>query len=177
MTSPRLPSRCLQRRAAADHQRGFALVVSVIFLAILTALGINAMRNSAMEERMAANTQQQSFSFQSAETGLTVGFSSAAAATTSDTRASSKRSFLIVDGAYCDPAATPGCDSGANNANSATLTTSVWYKVEGKVPPEGHSLDGPFATHHFSMSSDARHGTTRTELLQGFRRLGPSGDQ
>ncbi len=157
-------------------QEGFALVVSMIFLAILTVLGINAMRSSSLEEKMAANTQQQSFAFQSAETGLTVALGTAAAATTNQTRESSKKSHKIVEGALCDPVESPGCDSGADKIDVATIETSVWYKMEGKVPPPGHSLDGPFATHHFSTWSRADYGTTRAELLQGFRRLGPSGD-
>lgn len=159
----------------ASREEGFALVVSVIFLGILTALGINAMRTSALEEKMAANTEQQSFAFQSAETGLTIGFSTAPSATTSQTLDNAKKQYQIVNGAVTELG--DNCNRNPAGAKTVNLCMSVGYKIEGKVPPAGHSLDGPFATHHFSMMSEARYGTTRTELHQGFRRLGPSGDQ
>ncbi len=157
------------------REQGFALVVSIIFLGILTALGINAMRTSALEEKMASNTEQQSFAFQSAETGLTIGFSTAPSATTSQTLDNSKKQYKIVNGTVTELG--DNCNRTPAGGKTVDLCMAVGYKVEGRVPPEGHSLDGPFATHHFSMLSEANYGTTRTELHQGFRRLGPSGEQ
>jgi len=51
-------------------QRGTALVMTLVFLVLLTMLGITAINTSTLEERMAGNTKDQNLSFQAAETAL-----------------------------------------------------------------------------------------------------------
>lgn len=53
-----------------QHQRGIALVVALIFLLMLTILGVSAMNTSALEGRMAGNTQENNRAFQGAESAL-----------------------------------------------------------------------------------------------------------
>ncbi len=50
------------------------LIISLVMLVILTLLGISAMSTTTLEERMAANLQEQNRSFQAAETGLDLAF-------------------------------------------------------------------------------------------------------
>ena len=52
------------------RQQGVALVVALIFLAVLTILGVAIARNSSMEERMAGNTRDRDLAFQAAEAAL-----------------------------------------------------------------------------------------------------------
>lgn len=54
----------------ARHQGGTALVMSLIFLLILTILGVGALNTTALQEKMAANSKEKNTAFQSAETGL-----------------------------------------------------------------------------------------------------------
>lgn len=56
---------CLQHA-----QRGTALVMTLVFLVLLTMLGIAGINTSTLEERMAGNTKDQNLSFQAAETAL-----------------------------------------------------------------------------------------------------------
>lgn len=58
---------------ARRQQRGVVLVVALIFLLILTLLGINAMDTTVLETKMAANTQEVNHAFQTAEVGLLEG--------------------------------------------------------------------------------------------------------
>ena len=51
-------------------QRGAALIVALIMLVIMALLGVAAMQNTTMEERMAGNVRQQYRAFQAAEAGL-----------------------------------------------------------------------------------------------------------
>lgn len=55
------------------QQRGVALIVALIFLAMLALLGATAARNSVLEERMASNTRDRDLAFQSAEAALLDG--------------------------------------------------------------------------------------------------------
>ena len=54
-------------------QRGITLVIAMIFLLILTMLGVTAMQSTVMEERIAGNTRDKDMAFQSAEAGLRAG--------------------------------------------------------------------------------------------------------
>ncbi len=48
-------------------QRGMALITSLIFLALLTLIGVTAMQTTTMEERMAGNLVSETEAFQRAE--------------------------------------------------------------------------------------------------------------
>lgn len=52
-------------------QRGMVLVTSLIFLVLLTLLGVAAMSTTSLQEKMAGNTKDQNLAFQSAESALT----------------------------------------------------------------------------------------------------------
>jgi len=51
-------------------QRGAVLVISLLFLVILTILGVTAMTTTTFEERMAGNTRDVGLAFQAAEAAL-----------------------------------------------------------------------------------------------------------
>jgi type IV pilus assembly protein PilX len=51
-------------------QRGSALIVSLIFLVILTLLGITAASVTSQEERMAGNTRDRDLAFEAAEAAM-----------------------------------------------------------------------------------------------------------
>lgn len=54
-------------------QAGMALTVSLIFLLLMTMLGVSAMQISVTQERMAGNLRDRNLSFQAAEAGLRAG--------------------------------------------------------------------------------------------------------
>lgn len=56
-----------------SRQRGMVLIVSLVMLLALTLLGLAAMQNSSLEERMAGNTRAENLAFQSTEAALRAG--------------------------------------------------------------------------------------------------------
>lgn len=60
----------------ASQQSGMALIVSLVFLLLLTLLGISSMRNANLQEKMAGSISLRNLSFQSAEAILRFGESS-----------------------------------------------------------------------------------------------------
>ncbi len=56
-----------------SQQRGMALMMGLIFLVVLTLLGMAAMRGTLLEERMAGNARDRDLAFQAAEAGLRAG--------------------------------------------------------------------------------------------------------
>lgn len=74
MTIKAQRSRVLATVASIDRhaarQRGAVLITSLIFLIIITLIGITAMQNAVLEERMAGNMHDRNLAFQSAEAAL-----------------------------------------------------------------------------------------------------------
>lgn len=54
-------------------ERGSALAIALVFLLVLTLLGLSAMRGSNLQERMAGNLRDRNMAFQSAEAALRAG--------------------------------------------------------------------------------------------------------
>jgi type IV pilus assembly protein PilX len=57
----------------AKHQRGVALIMALVFLILLTLLGLTSINTTTLEEKMANNTRDRDLAFQSAETALVAG--------------------------------------------------------------------------------------------------------
>lgn len=58
------------RPSIASNQRGVVLAVALIFLLVLTLIGVSVIGTSSLEERMAGNLQAHTQAFQAAETGI-----------------------------------------------------------------------------------------------------------
>lgn len=54
-------------------QRGMALLVSLVFLLLLTLIGISSMQNATLQEKMASSVTLRNQSFQIAEAALRIG--------------------------------------------------------------------------------------------------------
>ena len=54
----------------ASTQNGSVLLISLVILLILTIVGVSAMRNTTLEEKMAGNMRDKGLSFQAAEATL-----------------------------------------------------------------------------------------------------------
>jgi len=61
------------RVGAMGHQGGIALVVTLIFLALLTLIGVASMRTTTIEEQMAGNLRTSAIGQEAAEAALRVG--------------------------------------------------------------------------------------------------------
>lgn len=59
--------------ASVHKQFGVALVMALVFLVILTILGIAAMSSTNLQEKMAGNQKDRNLAFQAAETALIKG--------------------------------------------------------------------------------------------------------
>ncbi|MBJ2349936.1 MULTISPECIES: pilus assembly PilX family protein [Pseudomonas] len=54
-------------------QRGMALLVSLVFLLLLTLIGLSSMQSATLQEKMTSSVMQRNQSFQLAEAALRVG--------------------------------------------------------------------------------------------------------
>lgn len=62
-----------RRDVSMSNQHGMVLLVSLIFLLLLSMIGISSMQNAALQEKMAGSLQLRNQSFQRAEAALRIG--------------------------------------------------------------------------------------------------------
>lgn len=55
------------------NQHGMVLLISLIFLLLITLIGISSLKNAALQEKMAGSVQLRNQSFQRAEAALRIG--------------------------------------------------------------------------------------------------------
>lgn len=60
-------------RHSRPIQRGTALIMAMVFLLILTLIGVTSMTTAALEEKMAGNMGDKNIAFQTAESALVEG--------------------------------------------------------------------------------------------------------
>jgi len=119
-----------------ERQSGAVLIISLILLLIMTLLGVTTMNTTALQEKMAGNSQEVNRAFQAAETGLSQAFADTTALDLND-----------YDG---DP---------VQIADKVGLTTEYDVSFEGWTNPPTGSLYSAtsFQAAHFDMQST---GTT-----------------
>lgn len=52
------------------RQRGMALIIAIVFMLLLSILGLSAMQNTILQERMAGNHRDHGMAFQAAEAAM-----------------------------------------------------------------------------------------------------------
>jgi type IV pilus assembly protein PilX len=72
-------TRVFQQASAQRGQRGMVLIISLVILLSLTLLGLAAIQNTSLEERMAGNLRAENIAFQAAEAALRSGEAAIAA--------------------------------------------------------------------------------------------------
>jgi len=71
-TTPAFRNRC-GTIGAYRRQRGITLIMSLLFLLLLTILGVTAINMSTLQEKMSGNLRDQDVAFQAAESALRYG--------------------------------------------------------------------------------------------------------
>ncbi len=139
------------------RQRGTALIVGLIFLLVLTLIGISTMSTARLEQKMVANTQFSEWAFRDAESGIEVTFTEADIFGTLDSD---------DDGQYDVTLHTYG----------TTTKTGTRYMGAGLVPFGGFSLDAGMAAHHYEVTATGQAASGAVAVLrQGFYKIGPGG--
>jgi type IV pilus assembly protein PilX len=79
-----------------SRQRGAALIVGLVFMLVLTVLGVSGINMATLELEMAENTQASELAFQAAETGIEVALSGPVSTSTTQ----SYTAVTVGDGTY-----------------------------------------------------------------------------
>jgi type IV pilus assembly protein PilX len=63
----------MNRTPIKNRQRGMALLVSLVFLLLLTLIGLSSMQSATLQEKMTSSVMLRNQSFQAAEAALRIG--------------------------------------------------------------------------------------------------------
>lgn len=142
-----------------DRQKGFVLVMALVFLALLTIIGVTAMGTTSLEEKMAGNMKDRNLAFQAAESALLAAERWYEVQTTKPVFPDTANGLYVTDSTSavtnwdavnwssanvvtypCTPTLTSGCGSGVDKVN-----TQPKYIIEdlGELPEEKGSIVSP----------------------------------
>lgn len=143
------------KRLAPARQTGSALIVAMIFLVILTILGISTMSTSRLELKMANNNQIAATAFQMAESGIEATLDAAA---------------LNLQNLPQSPNATAYVLPLTQTAG--TTTTSTNYIMDSNIVA-GNSINNSTALHYRTTSTSTVAGGGSATHIQGFYIIAP----
>jgi type IV pilus assembly protein PilX len=141
-----------------DRQKGFVLIMALVFLALLTIIGVTAMSTTSLEEKMAGNMKDRNLAFQAAETALLAAERWYEIQTTKPVFPDTANGLYVTDSTSavsnwdavnwstsivtfpCTPTTTSSCGSGV-----AKINTQPKYIIEdlGELPEEKGSIVSP----------------------------------
>ncbi|MGK0172848.1 MAG: hypothetical protein ACI9W2_004589 [Gammaproteobacteria bacterium] len=146
------------RAGTKPAQRGSALIVAMVFLIIMTILGLSSMNTSRMELRIANNTQFADLAFQAAESGIDLLLSTDSLKSKLNTDETDLVG-LKLDYPKLGPKKTP----------AASASASARYVTAGHAP--GYSISTP-ALHYQITSTGKAAAGGESQNVQGFFIIG-----
>lgn len=138
------------------RQVGAVLITALVLLVIMTLLGLTTMSTSYLEERMAANSQEISRSFQVADAGLTQAFLNADSLNTTD--------------------AVTETITGVGGYNATINYTASLRQVSrlGRSADSREIWGANYGKYHFELESNGlTRGGVATRLIGGIAQIGP----
>lgn len=141
-----------------ENQKGFVLVMALVFLVLLTIIGVTAMNTTSLEEKMAGNMKDRNLAFQAAETALLAAERWYETQSTKPVFPDTTHGLYVTDSTAavanwdaiswntnvvtfpCSPTTTSSCGSGVAKVNSQPK-----YIIEdlGELPEEKGSIVSP----------------------------------
>lgn len=146
----------LRNTIRLDSQRGAALAVGLIFLLVLTILGVSSLSTTSLEEKMAGNLQEKSRAFQTAEAAV-VRFVQTQTLSAADD-CSSLVSFTDIDV--------------SNNTDADICSDYLGNTPAGRTTDT--AFGGQTSFNHFNINSEGHTpANARAAVNQGVYQLGP----
>jgi len=157
-------SKTQQFNNCPKSQNGVALVITLILMVMITIIGVASLRTTSLEEKMAANIQQSTRAFESAESGIRQA--------TTDVD-----NFSVYNDAQNPviPSASPFTfPPNPSSASAITGTADIEVGFEGwSVPKRGAGYSVVhFKTANFGiLAKGAAAGNAKAEIRQGLGQI------
>ena len=154
-------------------ESGAVLIVSLVFLVVLTLLGISSMDSTILETKLAANERERNWAFQVAEMGLMNGTDLLYNAPSKE-EAIQNFDQLITKGNYTNLTEI-SIDRG-DKGTASSIDTEIWFKGFF-VPPAGPASEASSVINmqvvYFETATQGSSGNTNVILRNGVRQYVP----
>ncbi|MEX1198077.1 MAG: PilX N-terminal domain-containing pilus assembly protein [Pseudohongiellaceae bacterium] len=127
--------KCVVMSGNPGRQRGAVLIFCLVFLLVLTLMGVSSMESTILEERMAGNMQDYSAAFQAAESALTEGEQWLAGQAIWPTASDDGST-----GVWVREAMDPDADNSVPWWRETSRNTSSWWQNNARVAPGAPGL-------------------------------------
>jgi len=164
----------------SNNQQGAALIISLMMLLVLTMIGVSALSNTNLEERMAQNFEHYTLAFQGAESAIErtiIAGDAGGAGANSNPFYSAANDPLVasLNSGLNDNSTVVTADMDPNDfLDNTTLTTSatIIYRGNGACPETSFEELNCFT---FEIQSNARIAATATTTthIQSIERPAP----
>lgn len=149
------------------RQKGIVLVVGLVFLLVLTIIGVTSLRTTTLEQRMAGNMQQRTLAFQDAEARISLLLNSLnsfqASLSTND----------VCDLGNLDPETNPSPTNPGLIGSHHTCPEYLGTSNPGRLTDTAEGDDVNLL--HFRIESQSSTiGKATSTLQQGIYQRGPS---
>ena len=151
------------------NQSGIALAISIVFLLIISIVGITSIQGTTSEQRMTNNLQNVLHSFHYAESGIATAVKDPNIISTQYQVGSELQHYLCTT--------SGGAEQNCSDTGAGTAKTKSHYVGVGTKPPVNYSIDSGFASHFFQISSSGYVGKASSTHRQGVYVVGPAGHQ
>ena len=146
-----------QLLSTPESQSGAVLFTALVMMVLMTLLAVTMMGNTAIDEKMALNSQEQNRAFQAAETGIEMAIANNDTLSTSNGYdASGNNTFTRTDE---DDASTAASDDRVFSSNSQGYGVNIEYSsvfLQKTPTSRGSGFDSTFANYWFEIQSKAR---------------------
>lgn len=140
-----------------SRQDGIVLVVGLVFLLVLTIIGVTSLRTTTLEQRMAGNMQQRTVAFQDAETRIAMLI-----------RNINSGSVVLSPGDDCSGASADDTPGSVNNAISYHLSCREFLGSIEQPRRTNTAFGGQTSLFHFRIRSESETaGNAGVTLQQG----------
>jgi type IV pilus assembly protein PilX len=151
--------------SSPQAQRGIVLVVGLVFLLVLTIIGVTSLRTTTLEERMAGNLQQRTVAFQDAEAKIALVLDSL---NTGQYNLDTNESCSSLDPSTYPPAVNPDVVSSYH-----TCEQFIGSSTPGRLTNTAEGSQTSLL--HFRIESQSTTvGNANVTLQQGVYQRGPN---
>lgn len=159
-------------RSISKYQQGTVLVTSLLFLLIMTILGVSAMNTNVLEEKMVGNLRQQQIAFQAADSCNSHILTDSSNFTLDESGVWEDVTSWLVDGVTVNSTTQ---DVGADAAgNKASYTSSRRFRMYTSPPrSSGYSVVKFQAPHNEYTCNGAGASSAKVILRQGVYQITP----
>ncbi|MDZ7841005.1 MAG: pilus assembly PilX N-terminal domain-containing protein [Gammaproteobacteria bacterium] len=140
-----------------SRQDGIVLVVGLVFLLVLTIIGVTSLRTTTLEQRMAGNMQQRTVAFQDAETRIAMMIGNI-----------NSGSVVLSPGDDCSGASPHDTPGAINDAIAYHLSCREFIGSTEQPRRTDTAFGGQTSLFHFRIRSESQTaGNAEVNIQQG----------